>query len=39
VFVLGIGNSDYLIGYDQWQQPIATSINISLLQNIATQTS
>jgi hypothetical protein len=39
VFVLGIGNSDYLIGYDQWDQPITTSINIPLLQSIATQTS
>ena len=39
VSTLGIGNNNYLIGYDQWQQPISTSLNTDLLQNIAQQTS
>lgn len=39
VSVLAIWDSNYLIGYDQWKEPVTTSINIPLLQNIATQTS
>ncbi|MCX6823071.1 MAG: VWA domain-containing protein [candidate division SR1 bacterium] len=39
VRVLAIGQTDYLIGYDQYQQPIVTSLNIPLLQTIAQQTS
>lgn len=39
VRVLAIGQADYLIGYDQNQQPIVTSLNVPLLQTIAQQTS
>lgn len=39
VRVLAIWQADYLIGYDQYQQPITTSLNIPLLQTIAQQTS
>lgn len=39
VRVLAIGQTDYLIGYDQYQQPIVTSLNVPLLQTIAQQTS
>jgi len=35
VRVLAIGQSDYLIGYDQYQEPIRTALNIPLLQQIA----
>lgn len=39
VRVLAIGQGDYLIWYDQNQQPIVTSLNVPLLQTIAQQTS
>lgn len=39
VRVLAIGQANYLIGYDQYQQPITTSLNVPLLQTIAQQTS
>lgn len=39
VWVLAIGQSDYLIGYDQYHEPVLTSINIPLLETIAQQTS
>ena len=39
VRVLAIGQADYLIWYDQNQQPIVTSLNVPLLQTIAQQTS
>ena len=38
VFVLGIGTSKYLMGYDRFQQPIVSAINTSLLETIAKQT-
>lgn len=38
VFVLGMWESDYLIGYDKRGSPVQTSINIPLLQEIPKQT-
>jgi len=38
VFALGVGASDYLIGYDKWWSPVQTSINIPLLQEVTKQT-
>jgi hypothetical protein len=39
VRVLAIWQRDYLIWYDQIKEPVMTSLNIPLLQNIAQQTS
>lgn len=38
VFALGVGESDYLIGYDKRWSPVQTSINIPLLQEVTRQT-
>lgn len=38
VFALGVGESDYLIGYDKRWSPVQTSINIPLLQEVTKQT-
>ena len=38
VFALGVGESNYLIGYDKRGSPVLTSINIALLQEIPKQT-
>ncbi|MBU0627460.1 VWA domain-containing protein [Patescibacteria group bacterium] len=38
VFTLGVGESDYLIGFDKRASPVKTSINIQLLQEISKQT-
>ena len=39
VRVLAIGQTNYLIWYDGYGQPVVTSLNIPLLQHIADQTS
>jgi hypothetical protein len=38
VFTLGVGESDYLIWYDNRRNPVKTSINIPLLQKISKET-
>jgi len=39
LFVLGVGQEDYLIGRDTWNDNITTSINLTLLQQLANMTS
>ena len=39
VRVLAIGQTNYLIWYDGYEQPVVTSLNIPLLQKISAQTS
>jgi len=38
VFTLGMGEQNYLIGYDHFGTPVKTSLNIPLLENIAHET-
>ncbi|EKD25591.1 MAG: hypothetical protein ACD_80C00012G0007 [uncultured bacterium (gcode 4)] len=38
IFVLGVGQENYLIGRDAWNDPITTDINITLLQQLADKT-
>lgn len=39
LFVLGVGQENYLIGRDSWNESITTSINLPLLQQLANKTS
>ncbi|MEI7558694.1 MAG: hypothetical protein WCJ45_08130 [bacterium] len=38
LFVLGVGQEDYLIGRDTFNDTITTNINLSLLQQLADKT-
>lgn len=38
IFVLGVGQENYLIGRDAWNDPIITNINLGLLQQLADKT-
>ncbi|MEI8008428.1 MAG: hypothetical protein WCI00_03225 [bacterium] len=38
IFVLGVGQENYLIGRDTWNTDITTNINLSLLQQLADKT-
>lgn len=38
VFALGVGEQNYLIGYDYFDTPVKTSINTSLLVTLAEKT-
>ena len=38
IFVLGVGQSNYLIGRDTWNDDIVTTINLDLLQQLADKT-
>jgi hypothetical protein len=38
LFVLGVGQENYLIGRDAWNDEVVTNINLSLLQQLADKT-
>jgi len=38
LFVLGVGQENYLIGRDAWDDEVVTNINLSLLQQLADKT-
>jgi len=38
LFVLGVGQENYLIGRDVWNNEVVTNINLSLLQQLADKT-
>ena len=38
IFVLGVGQENYLIGRDTWNTDVTTNINLSLLQQLADKT-
>ena len=35
LFVLGVGQENYLIGRDTWNSDVTTDINLNLLQELA----
>jgi hypothetical protein len=38
LFVLGVGQENYLIGRDVWDTDVTTNINLALLQQLAEKT-
>lgn len=38
IFILGVGQENYLIGRDSWNDEVITSINLTLLQELASKT-
>jgi len=38
LFVLGVGQDNYLMGYDSWNDEVRTEIGVSLLESLASRT-